>query len=30
MTEGVLSLSNTRNIIQAQWEAGWQNVDDTD
>ena len=30
MTEGGLTLSNTRNIIQAQWEAGWQNIDETD
>ena len=30
MTEGVLTLSDTRNILQASWEVGWQNVDDTD
>lgn len=29
MTEGSLTLSNTRNIFQASWEAGWQDVDDT-
>ena len=23
-------LSNTRNILTAEWEAGWQNVDNTD
>jgi CopA family copper-resistance protein len=30
MTEGALSLSDTRNIFQASWEAGWQDVDKTD
>jgi CopA family copper-resistance protein len=30
MTEGALTLSNTRNIFQGSWEAGWQNVDETD
>ncbi len=30
MTEGFLTLSNTRNILTAEWEAGWQNVDDTE
>ncbi len=30
MTEGYLRLSNTRNIITAQWEGGWQKVDDFD
>ncbi|MCJ7595056.1 MAG: multicopper oxidase domain-containing protein, partial [Desulfobacterales bacterium] len=30
MTEGSLSLSNTRNILSAEWEAGWQNVDETE
>jgi hypothetical protein len=30
MTEGALNLSNTRNIFEAQWEVGWQNVDETD
>jgi FtsP/CotA-like multicopper oxidase with cupredoxin domain len=30
MTEGMLTLADTRNIFRAQWEAGWQNVDDTD
>jgi len=27
MTEGMLTLSNTRNIISLLWEAGWENVD---
>jgi FtsP/CotA-like multicopper oxidase with cupredoxin domain len=27
MSEGNLMLSNTRNILTAEWEAGWQNVD---
>lgn len=30
MTEGFLMLSNTRNILTAQWEVGWQEVDDTE
>lgn len=30
MTEGFLRLSDTRNIITADWEAGWQGVDDTE
>lgn len=30
MTEGALTLSNTRNIFQAYWEVGWQEVDETD
>jgi hypothetical protein len=30
MTQGFLTLSNTRNILMAEWEAGWQNVDDTE
>ncbi len=30
MTEGALTLSDTRNIFQAYWEVGWQNVDQTD
>ena len=30
MTEGSLTLSNTRNIITAGWEAGWQDVEDTE
>ena len=30
MTEGSLTLADTRNIFEAQWEAGWQNVDETD
>lgn len=29
MTEGMLVLSNTRNILSAEWEAGWQTVEDT-
>ena len=29
MTEGFLRLSNTRNIINAEWEVGWNSVDDT-
>ncbi|MBU1345049.1 MAG: multicopper oxidase domain-containing protein, partial [Proteobacteria bacterium] len=29
MTEGFLKVSNTRNIVTAQWQAGWQDVDDT-
>jgi hypothetical protein len=29
MTRGLLTLSNTRNILTAEWEAGWHNVDDT-
>jgi CopA family copper-resistance protein len=29
MTKGFLTLSNTRNILTAEWEVGWQNVDDT-
>jgi len=28
MTEGFLTLSNTRNILTATWEVGWQEVDD--
>lgn len=28
MTEGGLTLSNTRNILMARWEGGWQGVDD--
>jgi hypothetical protein len=28
MTEGSLTLSNTRNIFRAEWEAGWQDVDE--
>ena len=30
MTEGFLRLSNTRNIVTGQWEAGWQKVDELD
>ena len=30
MTEGFLLLSNTRNILTAEWEVGWQEVDDTE
>lgn len=30
MTEGFLRLSNTRNIVTGQWEAGWQKVDEPD
>lgn len=30
MTDGFLMLSNTRNILTAEWEAGWQDVDDTE
>jgi len=30
MTEGALTLSDTRNILRAQWEAGWQEVDKTE
>jgi hypothetical protein len=30
MTEGTLTLSDTRNIFQGSWEAGWQDVDETD
>ena len=29
MTEGFLSISNTRNILIVGWEVGWQEVDDT-
>lgn len=28
MTEGAFTLSNTRNILTAEWEAGWQDVDE--
>lgn len=28
-TKGFLTLSNTRNILTAEWEVGWHNVDDT-
>lgn len=30
MTEGALALSDTRNILRAEWEAGWQGVDKTE
>ena len=30
MTEGFLTFSNTRNILTAEWEVGWQEVDDTE
>jgi FtsP/CotA-like multicopper oxidase with cupredoxin domain len=30
MTEGLLMFSNTRNILTAEWEVGWQEVDDTE
>jgi len=30
MTEGALVLSDTRNIIRAEWETGWQNVENTE
>jgi len=30
MTDGFLMLSNTRNILNADWEAGWQEVDETE
>ncbi|MBW1672012.1 MAG: multicopper oxidase domain-containing protein [Deltaproteobacteria bacterium] len=30
MTEGFLMFSNTRNILTAEWELGWQEVDDTE
>jgi hypothetical protein len=30
MTEGFLMASNTRNILTAEWEAGWQEVDDAE
>jgi CopA family copper-resistance protein len=30
MTEGFLTLSNTRNILTAEWEVGWQEVDETE
>jgi CopA family copper-resistance protein len=29
MTDGALTLSNTRNILAAEWEAGWRNVEET-
>jgi hypothetical protein len=30
MTEGSFTLSNTRNILTLEWEAGWQEVDETE
>ncbi|MFO7554742.1 MAG: multicopper oxidase domain-containing protein [Desulfobacterales bacterium] len=30
MTEGFLMLSNTRNILSADWKVGWQEVDETE
>jgi hypothetical protein len=30
VTEGFVMLSNTRNMLTAAWEVGWQRVDDTD
>jgi CopA family copper-resistance protein len=30
MTEGFLMFSNIRNIFNAEWEAGWQEVDETE
>jgi CopA family copper-resistance protein len=30
MTEGFLMLSSTRNIFAADWEVGWQDVDDSE
>lgn len=30
MTEGFLTLSNTRNNLTAEWEVGWQKVDDNE
>lgn len=30
MTEGYLTLASTRNILTAEWEAGWQEVDDAE
>lgn len=30
MTQGFLTFSNTRNIFTAEWEMGWQKVDDTE
>ena len=29
MSEGMFTLANTRNILTAEWEAGWQEVDET-
>jgi hypothetical protein len=30
MTEGALTLSTTRNILRAEWETGWREVDKTE
>jgi len=30
MTEGFLTFSNSRNILTAEWEVGWQDVDETE
>ena len=30
MTEGYLTLSNTRTILSAEWEAGWQEVNESE
>ncbi|MBU2649112.1 multicopper oxidase domain-containing protein [bacterium] len=30
MSEGNIMLSNTRNILTAEWETGWQHVDNTE
>ena len=30
MTEGYVRLSNTRNMVNAEWEVGWQKVESTD
>jgi hypothetical protein len=30
MTEGFLTTSNTRNMLTAAWEVGWEDVDDTE
>ncbi len=30
MTEGLLTFSNTRNILTAEWEGGWREVDETE
>ncbi len=30
MTRGLLTASNTRNLLSAEWEVGWQKVEDTE
>jgi FtsP/CotA-like multicopper oxidase with cupredoxin domain len=30
MTNGIVALSNTRNILSTTWQVGWQRVDETD